>query len=74
MTEVNTVFYFYMVTKPFYLAGLGDCKFDIKKSLIPPTRNVYKSQSQPFFFFLITRFHFQHKLHIEDFALHNTFY
>lgn len=49
MTEVNTVFYFYMVTKPFYLAGLGDCKFDIKKSLIPPTRNVYKSQFQPFF-------------------------
>lgn len=33
----------------FYILGLGDCKFDIKKSLIPPTRNVYKSQFQPFF-------------------------
>lgn len=35
---------------------------------------MYISPSSSHFFLLITRFHFQHKLHIEDFALHNTFY
>lgn len=35
---------------------------------------MYISPSSSHFLLLITRFHFQHKLHIEDFALHNTFY